>query len=123
MSKKDDDIIPADYQYEWSPKSDGTLKDFLGKVRDPTHHASCHGRDPDAQSYVSVQTIHGAERWHKTGVSSFSKARHDLAVLTWHPCAQWLWVAKSDHPSEGEGAEAAVKEATEYRTLAVTIRL
>ncbi|PIL33417.1 hypothetical protein GSI_04039 [Ganoderma sinense ZZ0214-1] len=33
MSKKDDDIVPADYQYEWSPKSEGTLQDFLGKCK------------------------------------------------------------------------------------------
>ncbi|KAM5542934.1 hypothetical protein V8D89_003318 [Ganoderma adspersum] len=33
MSKKDDDIIPAEYQYEWTPKSEGTLQDFLGKYK------------------------------------------------------------------------------------------
>ncbi|KAM5542922.1 hypothetical protein V8D89_003306 [Ganoderma adspersum] len=33
MSKKDDDIIPAEYQYEWTPKSEGTLEDFLGKYK------------------------------------------------------------------------------------------
>ena len=30
---KEDDIIPTGYQYEWTPKSDTTLQEFLAKVR------------------------------------------------------------------------------------------
>ncbi|KAI1785214.1 hypothetical protein LXA43DRAFT_150477 [Ganoderma leucocontextum] len=70
MSKKDDDAIPAGYQYEWTPKSEGSLQDFLGKYKP-------------------------------------SMVQNDGTK-------PWLWVAKSDRPSEVEGADAAVKEAVEY---------
>ena len=36
---KEDDIIPPNYQYEWTPKSDMTVQEFVAKVRLPA--ASC----------------------------------------------------------------------------------
>lgn len=36
---KEDDIIPPNYQYEWTPKSDMTVQEFVAKVRLPD--ASC----------------------------------------------------------------------------------
>ncbi|TBU31178.1 hypothetical protein BD311DRAFT_689751 [Dichomitus squalens] len=33
MSKKDDDNISEDYPYQWTPKSEGNLQDFVGKYK------------------------------------------------------------------------------------------
>lgn len=38
---KDDDLIPDNYTYQWTPKSGMTLQEFLGKVRDVLGTLSC----------------------------------------------------------------------------------